>query len=47
MHAIHTLRSGKNVDNRVEMSEEDQREKIFLGKSESLRKVVELERERI
>ena len=43
--AIHTLRSGKTVNNRVQMPEEDQRKKIFLGKSESSRKVVEPETE--
>ena len=47
MQAIHTLRSGNTVDNRVEMPEEDQREKNFLGKPESSRKVVKPERENL
>lgn len=41
MRAIYTLRSGKTVDKRVEVPEEDHRENIFLGKPESSRKVVE------
>ncbi|KAJ8632772.1 hypothetical protein MRB53_026108 [Persea americana] len=45
VHAIHTLRSEKTIDNRVEMTEEPQREGIFLGKSESSRKVVKPEKE--
>ena len=45
VQAIHTLRSGKTVDNRVEMPEDDQRETIFFRKT--LREVVKPERENL